>query len=59
MNKEDEAAMPPKRHYVPVLPQPRPDTLESAKRATLRAIRNKRIARKLDDVLGPVDGEDG
>ena len=57
MNTPDPPARPPKRHYVPVLPMPRPDTLQSAKRAQLRANRQRRTAKKLDEVLGSVEDD--
>lgn len=43
------------RHWIPVLPQPRPDTLQRAKEATRRSTRRKVVERKLDAVLGPID----
>jgi hypothetical protein len=45
----------PKRHWVPVLPQQRPDQLESVRRAGQVSGARKRLARKLDQVLGKVD----
>ena len=53
-----EAPTPPKRHYVPVLPMPRPDSLQNAKRANRQFIRNKKLSQKLDDLLGPADGDE-
>ena len=47
----------PKRHWIPVLPQPRPDTLQSAKRAQARCNRERANAKKLDQVLAYLDEE--
>jgi len=58
MNTPEEETKPQKRHYIPVLPQPRPDTIASAVKNTRRATRNRRIGEKLDAVLGAVDAED-
>lgn len=57
MNKpEDDTAEPGKRRYIPVLPMPREDSLQNAKRANARFIRDKRLSAKLDELL-PLDEE--
>lgn len=48
----------PRRHFPKYLPAPDSQQVENARRANLRQSRNKRIARKLDDVLGPIDAEE-
>jgi hypothetical protein len=45
----------PRRHYVPVLPQPKPEQALSVKRAAKRRKASKQLSRKLDQVLGKVD----
>lgn len=57
MNEPEETPK-PKRHYIPVLPHPTPETLQRAKAATQRSKRNRLIGRKLDEVLGAVDADD-
>lgn len=44
-----------RRHYIPVLPQASPKQAESVRRAGKISGRRKRLARKLDQVLGKVD----
>lgn len=44
-----------KRHYIPVLPQPKPEQIESVKRAGRASAQRKLVERKLDAVLGKVD----
>ncbi len=58
MSNPKDAPPPPKRHWIPVLPVPRPDTLQSAKRAQARCNRARAAAKKLDEVLGPADGDE-
>lgn len=57
MNKPEDDPAPVKRHWIPVLPVPRPDTLQNAKRAQARSNRARKNAKKLDDVLGTVDDD--
>jgi membrane-bound lytic murein transglycosylase B len=49
---------PPKRHYVPVLPQPSARQRESVRRASRKLKRSRQIEKTLLDVLGPVDSVD-
>lgn len=58
MNHPPTEDTPRKRRWIPTLPQPRADTKANVKRAGQRQRRAKRIARTLDEVLGPVDSED-
>lgn len=43
------------RHYIPVLPEPTPAQRERVRRAGKVSGQRKRIARKLDAVLGKVE----
>ena len=57
MNNRSDEETPAKRHYVPVLPPHTEQQQRNAKKASIRSCRNKRIARKLDEVLGSVEDE--
>lgn len=45
----------PKRHFIPVLPQPTAAVVDSVRRAGKVSGASKRLARKLDTLLGKVD----
>lgn len=57
MNQPEDDPKPTKRHWIPVLPIPRPDTLQSAKRAQARNNRERKAAKKIDEVLAYLDEE--
>ena len=47
----------PKRHYVPVLPQPTEQQFRNVKKASAKRKRDNALSRKLDELLGSVEEE--
>lgn len=54
---ENLKPMAPGRHYIPVLPQPKPDQIQRVKAACKRRHNERKLDRKLDQALGRVGND--